>query len=193
VRSLSFSITAIFICTIGCTDEMPDQANERELRSSKPNQSAVLEREVKPANEKDVFPNETSETFTENSEEIDLNLPLPLKRVESLPRNGLVKEYFEDGSVKEEIMYLNGIKEGKRKIWYPSGQIYKVGEMKSDRWHGNYEEWYEDGTPKLAGKYLEGKQDGEWIFFDKEGNSMPALHFENGTEITRKLPTLLKD
>jgi antitoxin component YwqK of YwqJK toxin-antitoxin module len=65
--------------------------------------------------------------------------------------------------------------------------------MKNDRWHGTYEEWYENGSPKLSGQYMDGQQDGEWVFFDKEGNNLPNLNFENGIETTRKLPKLLGD
>lgn len=65
--------------------------------------------------------------------------------------------------------------------------------MKEDRWHGKYEEWYEEGVPKVLGQYLEGRQDGEWLFFDREGTALPSLFFDNGQEITRKLPKVLSD
>lgn len=123
----------------------------------------------------------------------DLNLPLPSDIKSPELRDGLVKEYFDDGSIKEEVQFVRGIKEGTRKIWYPSGQIAKSGSMKNDRWHGSYEEWYESGKPKLCGKYIDGKQDGEWLFFDKDGNELPILFFEDGKETTRKLPSLLND
>ena len=123
----------------------------------------------------------------------DLNLPLPSDIKSPELKDGLVKEYFDDGSIKEEVQFVRGIKEGTRKIWYPSGQIAKSGSMKNDRWHGSYEEWYESGKPKLCGKYIDGKQDGEWLFFDKDGNELPILFFEDGKETTRKLPSLLND
>ena len=192
MRFSYLTVLVIFLALIGCTDKESDHTDPKNPHETESNQSKDIVVK-KPFDLEFSSEDESNGTFGGNSSPNDLGLPMPKQTKPSGPKSGLIKEYFEDGSIKEETVYFNGVKEGKRKVWYRSGQLYKSGTMKSDRWHGKYQEWYENGTPKLAGKYLEGKQDGEWIFFDKEGNSMPALHFENGTEITRKLPTLLKD
>ena len=49
--------------------------------------------------------------------------------------------------------------------------------MKEDRWHGEYKEWYTTGLPKVSGQYFEGKQDGEWKFYDKEEMHCP-IYFQ---------------
>ena len=98
------------------------------------------------------------------------NLPLPQTLAETGVRNGMVQEFFVDGTLKEEVHYLEGVQQGAKKVWYANGQVAKIGNMLDDRWHGKYEEWYEDGNSKVIGQYVDGKQDGEWLFFDKEGN-----------------------
>ena len=123
----------------------------------------------------------------------ELKLPLPKSLESSGERNGVVRKFFGDRSIKEEVYFVDGVKEGYRKIWYENGQLSKSGTMKQDRWHGKYEEWYSNGIPKVSGQYFEGKQDGEWKFYDKEGNELPDLFFKKGVETTRKLPSLLKD
>ena len=107
--------------------------------------------------------------------------------------NQTQREFFESGALKEEISYLNGLKHGKRKSWYEGGQLYKEGEMVDDKWDGKYREWYPDGSPKLIGHYTEGKQDGEWLFFDKNGEVLPSLFYENGREVTRDLIKVFVD
>ena len=47
--------------------------------------------------------------------------------------------------------------------------------------------------PKLKGQYLEGKQHGEWNFYDKNGEQLPSLFYENGIEVTRNLPKVFAD
>ena len=56
-----------------------------------------------------------------------------------------------------------------------------------DRLHGIYQKWNQDGLPTVQGYYLKGKQDGEWVLYDKSGNPMPSIYYENGVEVTREL------
>lgn len=176
---------------IGCTDQEADHKDLKNNNDS--NESEDLVEAKKPLDLRDLGDNESNGTFGNHTNANDLGLPMPRQTKPLGPKNGLIKEYFEDGSIKEETEYFNGVKEGKRKVWYRSGQLYKSGTMKSDRWHGKYQEWYENGSPKLSGQYMDGQQHGEWVFFDKEGNNLPNLNFENGIETTRKLPKLLGD
>ena len=175
----------------GCTDQESYHTDFK--KNNDPNESEYLGEAKKPFDLRDLGDNESNGTFGSHTNPNDLGLPMPKQTKASGPKNGLIKEYFEDGSIKEEIEYFNGVKEGKRKVWYRSGQLYKSGTMKNDRWHGKYQEWYENGSPKLSGQYMDGQQHGEWVFFDKEGNNLPNLNFENGIETTRKLPKLLGD
>jgi hypothetical protein len=181
-----------FMALIGCTDQEADHSGPGEMNGPESNQTKELVAK-KPVDLEYLAEDESNGTFGGNSSPNDLGLPLPKQTKPSGSKNGLIKEYFEDGSIKEEIEYFNGVKEGKRKVWYRSGQLYKSGTMKNDRWHGKYQEWYENGSPKLSGQYMDGQQHGEWVFFDKEGNNLPNLNFENGIETTRKLPKLLGD
>jgi antitoxin component YwqK of YwqJK toxin-antitoxin module len=189
VRFSYLTVLVIFLALIGCTDQEADHSDFKKYNQT--NESEDLGEAKKPVDLRDLVDNESNGTFGGNSSPNDLGLPMPKQTIPSGPKNGLIKEYFEDGSIKEEIEYFNGVKEGKRKVWYRSGQLYKSGTMKNDRWHGKYQEWYENGSPKLSGQYMDGQQHGEWVFFDKEGNNLPNLNFENGIETTRKLPKLL--
>ena len=192
MRFSYLTVLVIFLALIGCTDQEADHSGPGKMNGAESNKTKELVAK-KPVDLRDLGDNESNGTFGGNSSPNDLGLPLPKQTKPSGPKNGLIKEYFEDGSIKEETEYFNGVKEGKRKVWYRSGQLYKSGTMKNDRWHGTYEEWYENGSPKLSGQYMDGQQDGEWVFFDKEGNNLPNLNFENGIETTRKLPKLLGD
>ena len=189
----SFSTFVFLMALVGCTDPASDQTAQNNFNERESNQSNNFYTDEKTFGFENLTENKLNGTFSRNAGQDDLTSSMAKKPGSSTPRDGLFKEYFEDGSIREETEYSNGVKTGTRKIWYRSGQLFKSGMMKNDRWHGKYEEWYEDGTPKLAGQYLEGLQEGVWVFFDQEGNSLPNLHFENGIEITRKLPLLQGD
>ena len=189
----SFLICFLLIFFVGCSEYgLPEEKETLDLSVDR-NDSIELQKR-KELKALDSFDEGGRNLFAQdNNMPEEMKLPLP-KKLESLdPPDGLVREFFEDGSVKEELRFVDGVKEGSRKIWYANGQISKSGFMKEDRWHGEYKEWYSTGVPKVSGQYLEGKQDGEWKFYDKEGNALPDLFFKNGVETTRHLPSLLKD
>jgi antitoxin component YwqK of YwqJK toxin-antitoxin module len=112
-------------------------------------------------------------------------------RSESAQEEQPKRKFYEDGQLKQEAVYAEGMKNGLFQSWFPNGQRKIRGTMENDRWNGSYEEWYEDGTPRIVGQYLLGKQHGEWRFFDKTGTPMPSLRYEEGLEVTRELPDLL--
>lgn len=98
------------------------------------------------------------------------------------------KEFYEDGKIKEEVTFKGDLKNGIRRKWYSNGNLSIEGTMEMDKWNGTYREWYSDGMPKLVGEYLDGKQHGEWFFYDKNGVKLPSLTYDNGKEVTRNLP-----
>jgi len=139
---------------------------------------------------------EKNESLVANELSIQGPLENELKQILSLEDNESVsikKEFYEDGTPKEEIHFFAEIKDGLRRKWYPNGNLSVEGIMKEDKWHGEYKEWYLDGTPKVNGHYKHGKQQGEWLFFDKEGKALPSLYYDNGKEVTRILPKVFGD
>ena len=177
----------IFACTDSTKDEIGsklmrdnNKTDSNEVTYSNHQKGANSNRTLVPKDS--LVPNQSSVSKGE------LNITSSL-----VSKSYIKKEFFEDGSIKEEIEYLDNIKEGIRRKWHENGKLAKQGSMKEDRWHGKYEEWYEEGVPKVLGQYLEGRQDGEWLFFDREGTALPSLFFDNGQEITRKLPKVLSD
>ena len=193
--SVSFSYLSVLLTIItlfGCSGHAPDRIGPKNSQVTEPNQFIKLVTQ-KPFDLEYLPAGESNGAFGGNSNPSDLDLSMPKQPKPFGLEHSLIKEYFEDGSIKEETEYFNGVKEGKRKVWYKCGQLHKSGTMQNDRWHGQYEEWFENGSLKLSGHFVHGQQDGQWVFFDKEGDSLPYLNFENGIETTRKLPSLLGD
>lgn len=74
-------------------------------------------------------------------------------------RSGVWRHYYLDnGRIRFEGYYENGIKNGQFVWYYSSGQI------------------------KRRGRYLNNKRDGLWEFFDEQGNRILTVAYEEGEE-----------
>lgn len=128
------------------------------------------------------FSTSGSEEIAENFQASEIDL-LDVTEV----KDGLIVEYYEDGTKKSEIIFENGIKNGPYSRWHSNGELKERGVFLHDRLHGVYQKWNQNGIPGIRGYYLEGKQDGEWVFYDENGNPMPSIYYKTGVEVTREL------
>ena len=143
-----------------------------------------------------VAPNELTTVREENSshrklllnERVDSNQKLVMLDTKPISLEGTKFDWFEDGSKKQELNYVDGKKNGIFKKWYPNGQLEKKGGFKDDRFDGFFEAWNDEGVRRWTGTYRVGMQHGEWVFFDKNGAALPAIYFKDGIETTRELP-----
>ena len=121
--------------------------------------------------------------------------------------------YYENGTdknrqLKEEIIYVDGVKDGGYTYWYQNGKKKEEGNFRDGendglltQWYENgqkgietntryivgwYENtsyivaWYENGQKKGEGNSKYGKQEGLWTFWDKEGNVTKTETYKKG-------------
>jgi len=95
-------------------------------------------------------------------------------------RNGLIKEWYENGQLQFETNYKNGVQDGLNKGWYENGQIefetnYKDGVRDGiDRgWNENGQKWYETN-------YKDGLRNGICKVWYKNGNLIYEYNYKNG-------------
>ncbi len=173
--SFSRILWVVLIFLFGCSDSKEDEIGTKLFRTDNDTlNSDLLE--------------------TNHSQVSDINfLPETISAEVPISNLSVRRDFYEDGSIKEEIELSNGVKDGSRRKWNRDGIQSVEGTMKDDKWHGAYKEWYSNGMPKLKGQYLEGRQHGEWNFYDKNGEQLPSLFYENGIEVTRNLPNVFAD
>ena len=70
-------------------------------------------------------------------------------------KEGVLLEYYEDGSIKKEVLHHQDKKEGLSKTYFPNGQLH------------------------LEMNYISGKPQGTPLKFDEHGNSMMTETYEN--------------
>ena len=122
----------------------------------------------------------------------------------SMGNIGKWTKYYGNGKIQNEI-YFNDLGESMDNLYatyYPNGQLAVKqtptlmekydpdGNLQTSKEYeflpngdsipdGKYEE-YEDGKPVVKGRYAQGKEDGMWYWYDKEGNIRYIGLFNNG-------------
>ncbi len=108
-------------------------------------------------------------------------------------KNGLWKEFYENGKVKEETNFVSGKKSGYSKSYLPTGSLANIVKYEDDtllldvpELTTNLEvrnEYYEDGSIKKTGTYLEGLAEGTHKEYSPEGKITNAKIFKEDSLI----------
>ncbi|MBE0662512.1 MAG: toxin-antitoxin system YwqK family antitoxin [Bacteroidales bacterium] len=108
---------------------------------------------------------------------------------------GVSREYAEDGSISEAIVYAagnvigkgiideEGNKEGDWEDYYIDGSLRAQGTYKNNKKTGEWIYYHENGTLEQKGTYDdEGKPVGEWVWYYDNGNLWREELFINGLQ-----------
>jgi antitoxin component YwqK of YwqJK toxin-antitoxin module len=90
---------------------------------------------------------------------------------------------FETLQNRNNIFYEVNVREpftGIAFTMYENGQMKKEAEFKNGLLHGNYTEWYENGQIKESRKHSKNLFDGKNEMFEKNGDKISEINYKNG-------------
>jgi len=123
--------------------------------------------------------------------------------------DGLVKEFFFDGAVREEVDYKNGKKEGVAKLYnskgvvrgefnfkngiqdglsktyYDTGELLKEISFKNGKLEGVNREYAKDGTLLFEAYFKDDEQDGITTVYDPNGGKTVSV-YDKGKLVSEK-------
>jgi antitoxin component YwqK of YwqJK toxin-antitoxin module len=79
---------------------------------------------------------------------------------------------YKRGELRKEISY-----------YIPSGELEYIGHRKDGRIHGDFESYYKNGNMSIQGQLIQGQYDGEWTYWDEDGQINKELTYDMGTVI----------
>jgi len=89
-------------------------------------------------------------------------------------RHGLTQMFSKDGKLWQNVVYINGIKEGEWHEYFPSGKLKETRIYQNDTVNGIAKKYYEDGRPEREMMWVNNSPDGNiWRKFYK--------YYKNGT------------
>ncbi|MBL3657710.1 toxin-antitoxin system YwqK family antitoxin [Fulvivirga sediminis] len=72
------------------------------------------------------------------------------------PKNGEVKQYRPDGSLKNVVNYMDGKKHGKASSYYANGKLHQSIDYINNKKHGEAITYYENGNKSMITPYKDG-------------------------------------
>ncbi len=98
-------------------------------------------------------------------------------------RQGLWKEYFENGSLKSEGSYTDGKTVGTWKYYFQNGKIETAGSYnKAGKTEGDWKWFYDDGSVRREESFRNGKSDGLMTEYDESGKIVAQGEYVDGNE-----------
>lgn len=95
-------------------------------------------------------------------------------------RNGDWKNFFEDGSIKEEGEYDNNRRSGNWTFYNSEGNIIQTGQYRNGRPEGLWKWHYPDGSILREEEYYQGRRDGKFIEYSKDGEIISEGQYLDG-------------
>lgn len=137
---------------------------------------------------------------------------LPVSETEYIAgkKNGLYRQFYENGKIQEETWYMDDKKDGLsrwnnksgmriaeynykagnfdgiQKTFYDNDSLQSVTFYKDNNLSGESKEYYRNGKLKISGKYLNGQKEGPWTLYDEMGKVEKVIRYKDGQEVPKK-------
>ena len=80
-----------------------------------------------------------------------------------------------------EAHYKNGIENGLRTEWrWDNGKKHIEAHFHDGNLDGTYKDWHSNGFRANIGQYKNGKEDGLWVIWSKDGKTKSEKYFKDG-------------
>ena len=73
-------------------------------------------------------------------------------------KNGVYKEFFNNGNIKIDGQYINGDKSGLWTEYFREGGTMRIFYANENGKNGSISEWYKNGGKKIHGEYSQGQK-----------------------------------
>jgi len=101
--------------------------------------------------------------------------------------SGTAFSEFENGQLKHEVNYKNGVLDGLAKSWYENGKLKLEQNYKDDVQEGFSRLYYENGQLHKEMNYKDGKENGLFRGCNKNGQLHAESKYKDGKIVSNKI------
>lgn len=120
---------------------------------------------------------------------------------QEVPFEGIRSVFYENGSIKEEWNFKNGLLDGPSKLFYENGQLrlelhYENGELvralncstsEGKPFSGVYKYHHDNGLVRWEAKVKDGIPNGKATTYGESGEKIKEFQFQDGEVISSKI------
>ena len=101
-------------------------------------------------------------------------------------KEGLMTDYYPDGSLKGERWFRNDTQVNKTTLYYPGGEVKEVQYYLDGKIHGGDTVFYEDGSPQFVLNFDRGVKDGYVRKWGRDGSLIYEAKYSHDTLVEVK-------
>jgi antitoxin component YwqK of YwqJK toxin-antitoxin module len=101
-------------------------------------------------------------------------------------KNGRFKVFYSDGTLQISGQLINDKNEGLWQYFYTNAQLESQGDFKNDLPTGSWYWYFPDGKIKEEGVFIEGKREGKWVSYKENGQVDTEKNYENGETVASR-------
>jgi antitoxin component YwqK of YwqJK toxin-antitoxin module len=101
--------------------------------------------------------------------------------------NGLSVKFYQDSTIAEKIIYVNGSRQGEWTRYYPKGSILLKSQYVNGNIDGKFETWFENGRIECSGQYKKDARDGLWLIYNEDGSVKYKIEYTDGITNDRQM------
>jgi len=94
--------------------------------------------------------------------------------------HGKEQSFYPDGSLAEETLWKDGLKNGTWTQYFKQGQLKSTTTYLNDKLEGDYTLFYPDGKIMVEGAYRQNIPDGDWRRYDENGHQVSIIRYSRG-------------
>lgn len=103
-------------------------------------------------------------------------------------QDGLVKEYYNNGNLKSEINYVDGVRIGEARFYNENGSIKRELNYENGKVEGLVKVYTDKGILTESFVIEEGRRNGPTSLYDSTGTYLTDISFEEGRLVREKDP-----
>ena len=97
-------------------------------------------------------------------------------------QHGPRRTWYDDGKPWTEANYTQGLEDGTWVAWHVNGAKHREWHMVRGRFHGLFTEWHANGKKRSEVEYVDGKRQGPMTVWDEDGAVIFRGDFVDGVE-----------
>ncbi len=96
--------------------------------------------------------------------------------------HGWTREYDENGILRSEKYFENGVRHGPSRLYYNTGEVMTEWHYRNGKRHGPSLGYYKSGAKKDQGHYINDQLNGTVLQFYENGMTRASLNFKNDVQ-----------